>query len=226
MIRVAEPSLTDPTAQSGVYCRSRCVAVPHCRTKLENAHRIVFRVLVYPWHPWFGMRVAVHEVVDRADGTVFRGTLSDSRSDRGLEVPAWMFDRSCCPDRAHLTEAPFVSAGALGALSAVLDMASKASRASSNPPFSGASNLPRDQNRGECDATEDSDAAQRASAGFAADTPTKGLVRGQPARQRRQRARMAGVAGSSPNRFDRADGATDATARREESDADREGGRP
>ena len=81
-----------------------------------------------------------------------------------------MFDRSCCPDRAHLTEAPFVSAGALGALSAVLDMASKALRASSNPLLFGASNLPHDQNRGECDATEDSDAVPRMSAGFASDT--------------------------------------------------------
>src|SRR6476620_12418621 len=95
------------------------------RTKLENAPGSVCRVLVYPWHRWFGMRVAVHAVVDKADGAVFRGTLSDSRSDRGLEVPAWMFDRSCCPDRTNLTEAPFVSAGALEALSAVLDMASK-----------------------------------------------------------------------------------------------------
>src|SRR6476660_7933412 len=51
-----------------------------CRTKLENAPGTVFRVLVYPWHPWFGMRVAVHAVVDKADGAVFRGTLSDSRS--------------------------------------------------------------------------------------------------------------------------------------------------
>ena len=166
------------------------------------------------------MRVAIHEVVDKADGAVVRGTLSDSRTDRGLEVPAWMFDRSCYLDRA-LTEAPFVSVGALEALSAVLDMASKLSPASANPLFSG--DLSRDQNPGECDATEDSDAAQRRSA---SDTPTAGLVRGQPARQRRQRARMAGVAGGSPNRFDRADGATDATARREESDADREGGRP
>ena len=165
------------------------------------------------------MQVAIHEVVEKADGAVFRGTLSGSRSDRGLEVPLWMFDRSCCPDRAHLTDVPFVSVGALAALSAVLDMASKASRASSNPLFSGAS-IPRDQNRGECDATEDSDAAQRRSAGFAANTPTKGLVPGRPARQRRQRARMAGVAGGSPSRFDQAHGATDATARREEPDVD------
>ena len=54
-----------------------------CRTKLENAHRIVFRLLVYPWHPWFGMQVAIHEVVDKADGAVYRCTLSGSRSDRG-----------------------------------------------------------------------------------------------------------------------------------------------
>ena len=53
-------------------------SLPRCRTKLENAHRtVVFRVLVYPWHPWFGIRVAIHEVVDKADGAVFRGTLSD-----------------------------------------------------------------------------------------------------------------------------------------------------
>jgi hypothetical protein len=172
------------------------------------------------------MQVAIHEVVDKADGAVFRCTLSGSRSDRGLEVPAWMFDRLCCPDRVHLTEAPFVSAGALEALSAVLGMASKASLSSSNPLFSGASNVSRDQNPGECDATEDSDAAQRMSAGFASDTPTMGLVRGQPARQRRQRASMAGVADGSPSRFDRTDGATAATAYREEPDADREGGRP
>ena len=53
---------------------------------------------------WFGIRVAIHEVVDKVDGAVFRGTLGDSRSDRGLEVPAWMFDRSFCPHGAYLTE--------------------------------------------------------------------------------------------------------------------------
>ena len=129
------PDLTQMPARSGSGCRSRCADGPHCRTKLENAHGIVFRVLVYPWHPWFGMQVAIHEAVDKADGAVYRCTLSGSRSDRGLEVPAWMFDRLCYPDRVHLTEAPFVSAGALEALSAVLGMASKASLSSSNPRF-------------------------------------------------------------------------------------------
>ena len=106
-------------------------------------------MLVYPWHPWFGMQVAIHEVIDKADGAVYRCTLSGSRSDRGLEVPAWMFDRLCCPDRVHLTEAPFVSAGALEALSAVLGMASKASLLIvESPVFWRMQRLSSDQNPG------------------------------------------------------------------------------
>ena len=44
------------------------------------------------------MRVAIHEAVDKADGVVFRCTLSGSAADRWLEVPAWMFDRARCLD--------------------------------------------------------------------------------------------------------------------------------
>ena len=44
------------------------------------------------------MRVAIHEAVDKADGVVFRCTLSGSAADRLLEVPAWMFDRARCLD--------------------------------------------------------------------------------------------------------------------------------
>jgi hypothetical protein len=43
-------------------CRSTNVpdvAVPYCTTKLENAHGTEFRELLYPWHPWFGLRVGV-----------------------------------------------------------------------------------------------------------------------------------------------------------------------
>jgi hypothetical protein len=40
------------------------------------------------------MRVAIQESVDKADGVVFRCTLSGSAADRWLEVPAWMFDRA------------------------------------------------------------------------------------------------------------------------------------
>jgi hypothetical protein len=60
-----------------------------CRTRLQNAHGIVFRELLYPWYPWSTLRVAVHEVIGKVDGEVFRCTLSGLASDRWLEVPAW-----------------------------------------------------------------------------------------------------------------------------------------
>ena len=67
-------------------------------TRFKNANGTVFRELLYHWHPWFGMSVAIHEAIDKADGVVFRCTLSGSAADRWLEVPAWMFERAMCPD--------------------------------------------------------------------------------------------------------------------------------
>jgi hypothetical protein len=62
-------------------------------TRFENAHGTVLRELLYPWHPWFELQVAIHEAIEKADGVVFRCTLSGSDADRWLEVPAWMFER-------------------------------------------------------------------------------------------------------------------------------------
>jgi hypothetical protein len=66
------------------------------------------------------MRAAIHEAVDKADGVVFRCTLSGSAADRWLEVPAWMFDRAACPHPPQLTASPFVSMNALLVLSDLL----------------------------------------------------------------------------------------------------------
>ena len=82
---------------------------PRCRTGFENAHGTVFREVLYPWHPWCGRQVAVHEAITRADGVAFRCTLTGSGGDRWLEVPAWMFARATCPDQARPTAEPFVS---------------------------------------------------------------------------------------------------------------------
>jgi hypothetical protein len=57
---------------------------------------VLIRELLYPWHPWFGLRIGVHAAIERSSGTVFRCSLSGSDADRWLEVPAWMFDRSAC----------------------------------------------------------------------------------------------------------------------------------
>src|SRR4030088_1367829 len=120
-----------------------------CTTRFKNAHGTVFRELLYHWHPWFGMRVAIHEAVDKADGVVFRCTLSGSAADRWLEVPAWMFDRARCLDPSRLTASPFVSMDALSVLSDLLRQALKPPLSSSNAPHSGASRSSHDQNRGE-----------------------------------------------------------------------------
>jgi hypothetical protein len=109
-----------------VSCRqSSSGASDRCTTRFKNAHGTVFRELLYHWHPWFGMRVAIHETVDKADGVVFRCTLSGSAADRWLEVPAWMFDRARCLDPPRLTASPFVSMDALSVLSDLLRQALK-----------------------------------------------------------------------------------------------------
>ena len=120
-----------------------------CTTTFKNAHETVFRELHYRWHPWFGLQVAIHEAVDKADGVVFRCTLSGSAADRWLEVPAWMFDRARCLDPSRLTASPFVSMDALSVLSDLLRQALKPPLSSSNAPHSGASRSSHDQNRGE-----------------------------------------------------------------------------
>jgi hypothetical protein len=70
----------------------------YCTTRFENAHGTVYREVLYPWHPWFGLQVCVHEAIKKADDVVFRCTLSGSDGDRWLEVPALdEFDRLLAP---------------------------------------------------------------------------------------------------------------------------------
>ena len=86
-----------------------------CTTAFKNAHGTIFRELLYPWHPWFAHRVAVHEAIGKPNEVVFRCTLSGSDAGRSAEIPAWMFDRTVCA-AARLTAAPYVNATALSAL--------------------------------------------------------------------------------------------------------------
>ena len=146
--------------------------------------------------------------------------------DRGLEVPAWMFDRSCCPDRTHLTEAPFVSAGAREALSAVLDMASKASLVSSNPRFlahptslatrTGESAMPQKTVMRRSVRRQGLQLTHRQRELFEANPPDSVVsAPAWPELPVEARAALTGL-----------NGATDATARHNEPAADREGDRP
>ena len=120
-----------------------------CTTRLKNAHRTVWREVLYRFHPWFGRDVFVHAMIERAGSVVFCCTLDGSDTTRWLEIPAWMFDRAVCVHEPCLASEPFVGVEALTALSALLDQAFKTTAPSSNALLSGAFGISHDQNRGE-----------------------------------------------------------------------------
>ena len=122
-----------------------------CTTKLKNTHGTEFRELLYPWHPWFGLRVGVHAAIERSSDTIFRCSLSGSDADRWLEVPAWMFDRLACA-KVRVADA-HIDLTALTNLVALLGHALNDRFTSSNAPLSRISILSRDQNRGKLHAT-------------------------------------------------------------------------
>jgi hypothetical protein len=194
-----------------------------CTTRFENAHRTVLREVLYRHHPWFGRRVCVHGAVDKAGDIVFRCTLDGSQADRWLEVPAWMFDRTACPDEPFAAQ-PFVSIDALAALSALLDLALK-DRTPSPALLSGASRASHDQNRGETHVTRDGNARERIpTPSTIAAAAADGSVRGRPVERRHRRARMAGAAGGSAGSAHEPDDAVDPRPCCDDSDAAREGG--
>jgi hypothetical protein len=98
---------------------------------------------LYPWRPWFGLQVGVHEAIDKSDRVVFRCSLSGLDTDRWLEVPAWMFDRSAC-FRIGVAADAHVDLAALSTLAALLRQVLSDRAASSNAPLLRASILSRD----------------------------------------------------------------------------------
>src|SRR5262245_34205049 len=144
--------LTDRSARSGLCCRSRCEVAPRCTTRLENAHGTEFWELLYPWHPWSGLRIGIHEAIERSGGVVFRCDLTASDANRWLEIPAWMFDRSACA-KVRLAVEPHTDLSALVMLGALLRDARNKRSTASDAADSGVSPLSGDQNRGETYAT-------------------------------------------------------------------------
>ena len=155
--------------------------------RFENTHGTEIRELLYPWHPWFALRVAVHEAIDKADGVVFRCSLSGSDAGRWLEVPAWMFERSACAGARIATDA-HADLAALIMLATLLRQSLNDHLASSNAPLSGASRRSRDQNRGEVYATPD-----KADAGAPPRAATNRPVRRRTADKDRWHAGIVGL---------------------------------
>ena len=141
------------------FCRRGPSAGAHCcRTRQRNAHRTVAaeeREVLYPWHPWSGHVVHVHEAVAKEAGGALRCSLEGGDAGRWLELPAWMLDRvSCAPMR--IEERPCVDVDALSTLKAVLATAPvvvSPAAASSQAPVSGAGCTSRNPNRGDIHAT-------------------------------------------------------------------------
>jgi hypothetical protein len=160
---------------------------------------------------------------DKAGCVVFRCTLDGSQADRWLEVPAWMFDRTACPDQL-LAAQPFVSIDALTALSALLDLALK-DQTPSAALLSGASRASHDQNQGESHVAADGNARERIpTQSTTAATAADGSVRKRPVERRHGRARMARAAGGSAGDPHELDDAVDPRSCCDDSDAAREGG--
>ena len=185
--RFVKPAIARPLVPA-VYNPKMSVDAWCCTTKLENTHGTEFRELLYPWHPWFGLRVCVHAVVEKSDGVAFRCSVTGSNVDRWLEVPAWMFDRSACSHAGAVTD-PHADLAALTALAGFLRHALNGRVASSDIPLSDLSRSSRDQNRGEAHATANEVAASAPQCA-AADRP----VRRRIAKDDRQHAGLVRAA--------------------------------
>jgi hypothetical protein len=93
--RQAQPGTTRSLPAQAVGTRAHYVASRCCTTQRLNAHRTAVRMLLYPWHPWSGLSVHVHEATERGNATAFRCSLSGDVG-RCREVPAWMLEQEAC----------------------------------------------------------------------------------------------------------------------------------
>ena len=167
-----------------------------CTKPRRNTHGTsVERELLYPWHPWAGQQVHVHEVIERGDTAILRCSLSGRVSDRWLEVPAWMFDRAISASW-HITTAPCVGLAVLDALAKLL----QDTDAPSQSRVTGAASVSHDTNRGDVHAAQ------------AHDTPVRSVL--QTCCADRTGSTMASAAGRDATAADQADGALDPRPRR------------
>src|SRR4051812_35413203 len=214
------PARTPPVPEPG--SRSRHAAAPCCTTRHGNAHRTGIaeeREVLYPWHPWAGCVVHVHQAFEKVDGTILR--CSRVGGGPGLELPAWMFDRSICL-AMRIVRDPYVEFAALRVLRELLANVDSEHGLclSSNTPVSGAVSAARDQNRGNAHAT-----AQSTSGDRPRTSPAARVVRfAGPEARRSAGAGLASTAGRDTSGGDEADGSAPARSHPCRSASDPDGG--
>jgi hypothetical protein len=176
-----------------------------CTTRSQNAHGTEEREVLYPWHPWAGRPVHVHEVIEKAGWAAFRCSLTGVASDRRLEVPVWMFDR-VASQGWQVRATPVASVAALGALAALLHDAAGIRDGAPQTRDSSAASGSQEAIPGDADATP-------------TDTTTTRVVRPPQRRRSGPGAALADAAGGGAGDADRADGPLDPRPRRWRSSA-------
>ena len=184
-------------------CRAQGACAPGCTRRRDNAHKIEELEVLYPWHPWFGRVVHVHEVIEQRAGGVLRCSPDGDASRRWLELPQWMFDRAACL-AIGMAASPRVDTAALITLKTCLADASGTGLCGplSNASASGAGRSSCNLNQGAARATQ-------------VPPPTPPSSRRQAVRSFRSArletpdpgVRVATAAGEDPRDGDRSDGA-------------------
>jgi hypothetical protein len=185
----------EPRTQPASDSQDWNAAGPRCSSRQHNAHVTERREVLYPWHPWFGMTVHIHQVVEKGLIGTLRCSVDGAASGRWLELPAWMFDRAICLP-ISLASSPRAHLAALESLRNLL-IELKQSPPATVAAVSGAQRNPRHQNRRSADAQP----APRFEKTAASSRPI------QSVRQPTGRASMAAVAADDSVGRDRAYGA-------------------
>ena len=201
------------------------MAAPRCTTKLENAHGTEFREVLYRWHPWFGLRVAVHETVSRSDGIVFRCTLTGEGGRR------WSFRPGCSigllVEMAFLwRQRPMSPRRGYRALSDLLRNVLKRGATASTASPCGASCASRNEDVGEARARQHDETPNEGIERPAQRAATVRPVRREPAAVGRGHADMVYPSGRGEKRADRPDETTDPGARGSRAAERDRGGQP
>lgn len=77
--------------------RRRDAFGPHGTSRQSNTHSTELREIRYPWHPWYGCPVWIHEALVKAGQAVYRCSLEQNQEARLFEIPQWMFESGCAP---------------------------------------------------------------------------------------------------------------------------------
>ena len=128
----------------------RNAAERYCRTRRQNAHVTERLEVLYPWHPWFGVTVHVHKMIEKGLSGTLLCSVNGAVSGRWVELPAWMFDRAVC-QAITLVNSPRVHSAALQDLRKLL-MERKQSSPTMVAADSGAQKSAHHQNRRSADA--------------------------------------------------------------------------